>query len=165
MPSARIADHGSEIKPVELWGDYGGVPVRQQIQPPIDADSGSQTGIYVNARLMALTGVDFTRLRTPVVFKPFNGTAINPAAAIWTPAAGKRFRLMGYHLVSSVAGNIQLKDGAGGTLIAVAPSAAGGPGMLVQLGNGILSAAINNVLEALGPAAATLSGIVFGTEE
>lgn len=97
--------------------------------------------------------------------KPLNAVAINPAAAIWTPAAGKMFRLMGYHLQCSVTGNVLLKDGAGGTLIAVVPCIAGGEGVPVKLGNGILSTTANNILEALGPAASTVSGIVYGVEE
>lgn len=105
------------------------------------------------------------RERTPTTFKPLDIVAINPAAPIWTPAAGKKFRLMGYHISGSVAGNIVLKDGAGGTIIAVIPAAAGGGGTYVSLGNGILSAAADNILEALGPALDTISGTVFGTEE
>jgi hypothetical protein len=105
------------------------------------------------------------RERTPNVFKPQSAVLITTETTIWTPASGKKFRLMGYHLVCSVAGNIVLKDNTAGTTILVIPSAAGDGGTFVMLGNGILSAAANNVLTATGPATGTLSGFVFGTEE
>ena len=121
--------------------------------------------IWIASLLKVYNGTTWDRLRVATIFKPQDAVAINPAAALWTPASGKKFRLMGYHLTASVAGNILLKDGAAGTVIAVVPSGAGGSGVFVSLGNGKLSATANNVLEALGPAASTASGIVFGTEE
>lgn len=104
------------------------------------------------------------RLRTPSKFVPLNAVNTNAEATIWTPAAGKKFRLMRLVLASSVAGNVALKDNTAGTTIAVIPTLAGAP-VVVDLGNGILSAAANNVLTATGPASSTLSGMVMGTEE
>lgn len=128
-------------------------------------DAATPTAPAVSAFQRIYDGATWDFPRTPTVFKPLDAVAINPAASVWTPAAGKKFRLMGYHLSSSVAGNILLKDGASGTVIAVIPSEAGGSGVHVHLGNGKLSAVANNVLEALGPATSTVSGIVYGTEE
>lgn len=108
------------------------------------------------------------RLRTPTTFKNFSDAAIGAGeVAIWTPAAGKKFRLMGYVVTQGVAtGLVTLRDNTAGTTILTIPPhtigvALAGPNM----GNGILSAAANNVLTAQGVATETLSGYVFGTEE
>lgn len=109
---------------------------------------------------------DGSLMLAPNVFKIINTVTITTAQTLWTPTAGKKFRLMGYHLGLAVAaGNVLLKDGAGGTIIGVVPLglALGGPA--ISLGNGILSAVANNVLEVIGPATAVLGGIVWGREE
>lgn len=110
-------------------------------------------------------GATWDRQRTPNVFKALNALSVATEATIWTPTTGKKFRLMGIYLQSSVAGNLLLRDNTAGTIIAVVPSGAGGDANEVLLGNGILSAAANNVLTCTGPAASTVSGMVLGTEE
>lgn len=105
---------------------------------------------------------------TANVFKPLTAVAIGAELTIWTPAAGKKFRITGWELsVGTAAGNVSLKDNTAGTTILVLPKA---PLDTVftnppNMGNGILSAAANNVLTATGIATATLSGTIFGTEE
>lgn len=93
--------------------------------------------------------------------------AVNTAAeiAVWTPAAGKKFRLCGLCLVSSVAGIITLRDGTGGTIIHRVPSGAGGTATFMDLKDGILSSAAGNALTATGPAASVMDGIIYGNEE
>ncbi len=121
--------------------------------------------LFCGSQLLAETDESHSvPLRTPAVFKPQNAVAIAAEATIWTPAGGKKFRLMGYHLTSSVTGNILLRDNTAGTIIDVIPATAG-QCVVVDLHNGILSAAANNVLTATGPALSTLSGEVDGTEE
>src|SRR5437773_708353 len=89
---------------------------------------------------------DGSAMMSPNVFKQVNGLTITTAQPIWTPAAGKRFRLMGYHLSITIAGgNIQLRDGAGGTVIATIPIVLAVGGFPMQLGNGILSGAADRV--------------------
>lgn len=138
------------------------------------ADAGDANGAIVQDAIVPymlnlpygmITGGTAARLRTPFVFKPLDAVSIAAETTIWDPAAGKKFRLMGYHLSSSVAGNVIIKDNTAGTTIAVIPSGAGGAGVCVNLGNGILSAVVDNVLTATGPAVSTLSGVVWGTEE
>lgn len=129
-----------------------------------DAQSNPTTQA-IDAKISAYNGATWDRLRTPKVFKPQSAVSIASEATIWTPASGKKFRLTGYHLSASVAGNITLKDGTAGTTIVIVPSGTGGSGVFVDLGNGILSATADNVLTATGPAASTLSGMVFGNEE
>jgi hypothetical protein len=124
-------------------------------------------------------------LRTPAVFKTIN-TAANGNTAIWTPAAGTKFRLMRYQVI--VTGNAAT---AGGAVVTVSLNDAGGDigqahdlfipnaapaapfGTLyvspwIDLGNGVLSAAANNVLNVNLSAALTAGKvrvIACGTEE
>ncbi len=145
-----------------------GVGITSVIKVQISGDAISNNAtnqLYVQSVNMGYNGTSWDRVRVPSVFKPQNAVAVNAETTIWTPAAGKKFRLIGVWLAASVAGNVLLRDNTAGPVIAVVPSGAGGSGVYVDLRNGILSAAVNNVLTATGPAASTLSGIVFGTEE
>jgi hypothetical protein len=112
-------------------------------------------------------GQTLNRTRSPSVFKSLNAVSIATETTIWTPTTGRKFRLMGYVLESgTVGGNVLLKDNTAGTTILVIPfGAANGVIVSPPMGNGILSAAVNNVLTATGTATQTLSGYVFGTEE
>lgn len=104
--------------------------------------------------------------RTPNVFKTIAAVSVTSGTpvAIWTPASGKKFRLMGYALSLSVVGSVILDDSA--TEIIRTPLMAGGIGQSSPpMGNGILSAAANNALKADVSASGTVSGFVFGTEE
>lgn len=113
------------------------------------------------------TGQAIVRARSPGKFVNINGVAISSETTIWTPASGRKFRVMGYVLTSgTVGGNVVLKDNTAGTTILVLPfGAAAGTIVSPVMGNGILSAAANNVLTATGAATQTLSGYLFGTEE
>lgn len=113
-------------------------------------------------------GATADRLRTPTVFKPFASTAITAGTGftVWTPGAGKKFRLMGWMISSSVAGQIIFGDNLVGTVIARSEAlvAAGVSNASDGLGNGILSAVANNVLKIDGPTG-NVAGMVWGTEE
>lgn len=111
------------------------------------------------------TGNTYDARRLANKFIPLSAVSINAETTIWTPASGKKFRLMGYVLVGSAAGNVTFKDNTAGTTIHVLPTPAGGAGIPVTLSNGQLSAAANNVLTATGSVNMTLSGVVWGTEE
>jgi len=124
------------------------------------------------------------RLRTPTIFKTSNVFA-GGATTIWTPAAGKKFRLMGYRM--SLPGDaacaaiqtldLELRDG--GAVITLrdavqVPAAAGAtPSLYVSPwvllpGNGYLSSAANNVLAVNLGFAFTVSALrvtAVGTEE
>jgi len=107
------------------------------------------------------------RIAGPTVFKAFNNLVVTGEQTIWTPATGKKFRLMGYVITQGVAtGNITFKDNTGGSTILVVPAQTLGVAQQSPLiGAGFVSAAINNVLSAIGVATETISGYVFGTEE
>lgn len=107
-----------------------------------------------------------------LVVKTLSAVAIGSEATIWTPAAGKRFRLLGGCVsIGTAAGNVTLKDNTAGTTILILPKApVDTPFNLPPLtdgGNaqGIISAQGDNVLTATGAASATISGFLFGTEE
>jgi len=121
-------------------------------------------------------GLTWDRIRVANIFHSAVATAIG-ATAVWTPAVGKKFRLMGYTI--SVSGTLaaagtqvlQLLDAA--AIIkrhnATVQSVITGDTQIgADLGNGQLSAAANNVLNInLGTAMATGSVAVnvWGTEE
>lgn len=151
-----------------------------------NGDIASASGVlsalqYVSAPNSALTA---QRVRTPDTFKTFPVTA-SGNTAVWTPAAGKKFRLMRYciavtgNAAQSSAGVVTIKFQDGTTDVglnhsAFVPATAGttmgsdfNTGW-VDLGNGILSAAANNVLN-LNLTATLTNGnarvTVAGTEE
>lgn len=131
------------------------------------------------AQLFGWNGVSYQRVRLSAVFKSVAATVAGNTT-VWTPAAGKKFRLMGYTI--SVAGTlaatgvelIKLTDAAAGTVIAqhnatvTITTPTGDTQIGADLGQGFLSGAINNALTVnLGTAMATGSVIVnaWGTEE
>lgn len=113
-------------------------------------------------------GLNYSRTRTPFVYKDVNAVAVTAGTGFtaWTPAAGKKFRLMGAWLSSSAAAAVIFGDNAIGTVIFRTPLlGAAGVFTLPWVGNGVLSALANNVLKIDVSAGSTLTGCVFGTEE
>lgn len=102
---------------------------------------------------------------TANVFKTFSIAASANETTIWTPASGKRFRLMGFALFSDTGTALTFRDDTAGTTIWSDGVAAGGRANSPDMGDGILSAAADNVLTLQCATAATVNGTVFGTEE
>lgn len=141
-------------------------------------DSQPTGYLTVAAFPFGFNGTTFDRTRTPNVFKTVAVTA-SGNTTIWTPAAGKKFRLMGGTISASgtaaalVADLLKLQDGAGGTniiqfMIAINTTVTGDTQIPFTLGNGYLSGAINTVLNANLATALTGGNIivnVYGTEE
>lgn len=129
--------------------------------------SDPATGGGIPATWLYTGAGSMVRQRTPTVFKTLNAVVVTSETTIWTPAAGKKFRLMGFYLAQGVAtGAITLRDNTAGTTILIVPqNTVGVASASPPLGNGILSAAANNVLTAQGASTETLTGFVFGTEE
>ena len=116
--------------------------------------------------IVAHDGTNNPRIRTPSTFKTLAAVAVTAASPVagWTPAAGKKFRLMGFALSLSVAGAVILKDSA--TELIRTPLMAAGVGLVAPpMGNGMLSATANNVLNIDVTATGTVSGFLYGTEE
>lgn len=124
----------------------------------------------VPATQMGQTGTNVVSVeRVANVIKNVPGTAVTAGTpvSIWTPATGKKFRLLGYHLSSTVAGSIIFKDG-----VASPPEFLRTPIQAINtgtpsppLGNGYLSSAANNQLWIDVTASGTIHGFAFGIEE
>lgn len=147
----------------------------------------NQTGTgfpLASQTLVAISGVSMQMLRTPSFFKQVS-TAATGSTALWTPTAGKKFRLMRYRICvtqlakAAAAADlvINLLDAAaafGQSTVVTIQTTAGTVGGLIMdsgwidLGNGFLSAAANNVLN-LSLSFALTGGLVnitaVGTEE
>ncbi len=89
---------------------------------------------------------------------------LNVETVVWQPAAGKRYRYMGGVLSTSAAGIVRLRDGNGGPAI-FATYLAGNGSVLVDLGEGILSGAVDRPLTAIHSAGAVVAGVFQGGEE
>jgi len=147
-----------------------------------DALAGEATGQQtIISQNYGFNGATFDRIRIANIYHTVVATAAG-STPVWTPTAGKRFRLMGYTI--SVAGTLaatgvqalKLEDGA--TVIknhfadmieTPAVGASGGDTQIgADLGQGQLSAAINNVLNINLSTAIVTGGVavnVWGTEE
>lgn len=103
-----------------------------------------------------------TKLAT--IFKPIALAAGTAEVTIWTPASGKKFRLMGFCIGAGSASTIEFRDNTAGTMIFLAKVGAT-IALFVDLRNGILSAAANNVLTITRGTSTTLDGTIWGIEE
>lgn len=129
--------------------------------------SGVVNAIRAGSYNFVFNGATWDRIRMATKFINLNAVGVGTEATIWTPSAGKKFRLMGFVLTQGViTGTVLLKDNtAGSTILIIPPNTVAVVMPSVFIGNGILSAAANNVLTATGVATETLTGFLFGTEE
>lgn len=109
-------------------------------------------------------GKTWTAVLTPNVYKTFDIAVCGTEATIWTPATGKKFRMMGIAVAPSAAAAMTFKDNTAGTTILIARAGAGIPST-INFENGILSTTANNLLTIQSSAAAICSGTVWGIEE
>lgn len=146
------------------------------------ATSGSALG--VQSLGYRYNGASWDRLRVPTLTKTATATASGDTA-LWTPASGKKVRLLRYLIqvtsdVATTGGgviDVVLRDGTTATAAAFsfyAPAASAGTSGAgpssgwVDLGNGLLSATANTVLNGNLSAALTAGKVRFvlcGTEE
>ena len=107
----------------------------------------------------------------PIIVKEIAGLVVVAGVPqiIWTPAAGSKFRLCGYHVGVSAAASVLFKEGAGNTSIGIRSAllAIGIPDVAPDIGDGdgVLSAAADNALKIDVTANATVHGWVWGFEE
>lgn len=165
MP-AQFADLSLAVSAADALGPLERVGVvRLQAPPPAPAvyQYGAQLELF-----NPLTG-NAEAQRTPTVFTAFPAAGhAAPAATeepFWTPAAGKRFRLLGWTLEVAVATQLELLDGAAGTRVYTIPLAAGVPNVSPILGNGILSRKVGNALVAVSSVGGNVRGTLYGVEE
>ena len=131
---------------------------------PADAIATSIARLRTTAAQLGFNGATWDRVRVANVYKAVSLSAAADTQSLWTPAAGKRFRLMGLYLTSNATGLLTFNDGVGGTAIFI-PRPAGNAIISVNFGQGILSAAANNVLSLVRSASTAIDGVVWGTEE
>lgn len=161
----QMSSHGASL--AQLFDDASNAVIAAT-NPGTDGMGSGSSCLRVIAHGYAFTGAAWDRARSANVFKPIAAVAVvaGTPVTVWTPAAGKKFRLMGFMLSLSVAGSVLLLDNAGGAEIVRTPLMAAGAGLASPpLGNGALSAVANNVLKVDVTANGNVSGFVFGTEE
>jgi hypothetical protein len=134
------------------------------------------TGLYVNATLYNASTVLPEVQRTPTVFKLTALVTASGDTAVWTPATGKKFRVLGGQLLVSAATTtattaaVTLKDGATNFLFLNYLNATNVAQTVPFTfpGNGYLSTAVNTALNLNLGAVLTAGGValtVWGTEE
>lgn len=97
--------------------------------------------------------------------KFFTATSITSETSVWAPDAARKFRLTGMSIAVSAAASVTFKDGTGLVTIYQTPLLAANTPYTIDLGDGILSTALNRPLTATASAAGSLSGTLFGREE
>jgi hypothetical protein len=140
------------------------IGAKYQATPGSVAD-GDNAYLLIDAAGRLITRPQFQ----PNVFKIINAVAITAGtpATVWTPASGKKVRLLGWYLSSSAGAALEFQDSGGaGTIIAKTPLlTAAGSHIAEHLGEGKVLAAVNNTLKLDVTATSTVSGMVFGVEE
>jgi hypothetical protein len=134
-------------------------------QAPVDALTPI-SGAEILGYGFDFNGTTWDRERAPNVVKGVALSAATAETTIWTPTSGKKFRLMGLILTAGAATTLTFKDNTAGTTLFTLRLGADAPFALTptMLGNGVLSAAANNVLTVTRGTSATLDGIVVGQE-
>lgn len=159
--AAGVSDSGS---PVKTGGIYS------TTLPTLTNGQRGNTQIEVNGVAAAQmygygSGAIPVALRTPDKYTDLNAVAITTIATVWTPVAGKKFRLMGITISVSSACSVLFEDNTAGNTVFRTPQLAANSPYNVDLANGYLSATINNVLKATASTGTvTITGTLYGTE-
>jgi hypothetical protein len=172
-PRFKVSAASNAITGATAPGGYQGVATHPQLAgsfgfgSPVVAIAGAD-GATVRAIHADANGYLSVAVKNgPTVWKTLSAVDISSEATIWTPASGKKFRLMGYVITQgTLTGNVTLKDDTAGTTILVIPAHTVGIAQVSPpMGEGILSSTADHVLTATGASTETISGYVFGTEE
>jgi hypothetical protein len=135
-------------------------------RPVRSADSDNLSpALALGVASWRLQGATLERERGPNVFKVVALTAGTAETTIWTPAGGKKFRLMGFLLTCGAGSTLTFKDNTAGTTIFAARGATDTPISPNGMGNGILSGAADRLLTVTRGTSCTLDGVVWGVEE
>ncbi len=130
-----------------------------------DVNANPTTPI-VGAASLVHNGTTFERERVANVFKFFEGVSLASIATIWTPAGGKKIRLMGGTISSSAAVSYVLEDNSHSSTtnyVFVTPKLEVDKPYNLNLGQGILLGTADHVLKGTG--AGAITGTLWGTEE
>jgi hypothetical protein len=117
---------------------------------------------------------NFVQGADSINFIPFQGkigdmsaVTINSIATVLTPATGRKLRILGGSFSVSADASVLFEDNSAATANYVFRS----PLLLAKypytfvIGNGRLLSAANNVLKATGSASATITGVIYYSEE
>ena len=115
----------------------------------------------------AFNGSSWDKVRVANISKDVSAVTVTTITTLWTPASGKKFRLMGGTLSCSTAVSILFEDNVGGATIFRTPKLLVDTPYTFEVkgGQGFLSAVANNVLKATSSAAGVITGTLFGIEE
>jgi len=186
-PIPMIGTGGARLPTVVYGAGNGGTGAAgadtlPMLSTTFSADGSGRQGIVTYATQMVgnILSAQVEVQRTPGIYRHALCTTV-AATVVWDPAAGKKFRLMGYVIIPSAgmaAAGIQLitlLDEAAAITIAhqvylpIAASVTNQAPIVVQLpANGYLSVAADNRLSVTLTAACTagaISVMVYGTEE
>lgn len=117
---------------------------------------------------------NFTAGATPVNIVTFQGLiadmnaiTINSIATVATPATGYKLRLLGGTFSVSADASVLFEDNTAATANFVfrSPLLTAKTAYTFSLGNGRLLSAVNNVLKATGSASATITGVLWYSNE
>jgi hypothetical protein len=86
---------------------------------------------------------------------------------LWTPASGKRIRILGFALSLTVAGSIVVKLKHSGSYSETlrTPLLLAGTGTTITLGSGIIPGVADDIIALDVSSSGSVSGFLFGTEE
>jgi len=111
------------------------------------------------------SGADTGPILTPSKYVDMSAITITTIATVWDPAAGKKFRLMGGCISVSAAASVLFEDNAASTTVFRTPKLLADTPYNFDLGNGVVSTTVDNVLKGTSSAAAAISGTLYGIEE
>lgn len=119
------------------------------------------------ANLLMWNGASWDRALVANIQKDLNAVTITSIVTAWTPASGKKIRLMGGSISTSTAVSVLFEDNLAGTTVFRTPKLqADAPySFVVNGGQGYLLAAANNVLKITSSAAGVVTGTIWGIEE
>lgn len=112
-------------------------------------------------------GASWDKIRIGKISKDVSAVTVTTITTLWTPASGKKFRLMGGTISCSTGVSILFEDNAGGATIFRTPKLLVDTPYTFEVngGQGFLSALADNVLKATSSAAGIITGTIWGTEE
>lgn len=112
-------------------------------------------------------GTSWDKVRISNISKDVSAVTVTTITTLWTPASGKKFRLMGGTLSCSTAVSILFEDNTAGATIFRTPKLLVDTPYTFEVrgGQGFLSAVANNVLKATSSGAGVITGTLWGLEE
>ena len=160
------------------WGADGtGNDVNATTPLPVDSElptaaaladaATNPTAPMIGANLQGYNGATWDRVSVQNIRKDMSAVTITTIATLWTPASGKKFRLMGGSFSVSAACSVLFEDNSAGAgnFVWRTPKLVADTPYNFDLGNGKLSAVADQVLKATSSAAATITGTLYGVEE